>query len=67
MDGMPQIVLLAGVLMLLYGVAVVVGGRMAASRPLRTHSRLYGVVVGAVGGILVIVGISMFVSGGSRI
>lgn len=56
---MPQIVLLAGVLMLLYGVAVVAGDRMAASRPMRTHSKVYGLMVGGLGGVLVLVGIAL--------
>ena len=63
MAGMAQIVLLVGVLMLLYGVAVVAGGRVAATRPLRLHSRTYGLVTGGVGGVLVVVGTGLLVAG----
>lgn len=59
---MPQIVLLGGLLMLLYGVAVLAGGGMAASRPLRSHSRGYGAVVAGLGGVLLIVGIILLLT-----
>lgn len=60
---MPRIVLLAGVLMLLYGVAVVAGGQVAASTPLRGHSRVYGASVGVAGAVLVVVGAVLLVLG----
>lgn len=63
MAAMPQIVLLAGVLLLLYGLAVLAGGRVAASRPIRSHSRAYGAATGALGGVLVLVGIGLLVGG----
>lgn len=63
MGGMPQIVLLAGILMLLYGAAVVAGDRVAATSPMRSHSRVYGLVVGGAGSVLVIVGTALLLSG----
>lgn len=63
MAGMAPIVLLVGLIMLLYGVAVVAGGRVAATRPLRAHSRTYGLVTGGVGGVLVLVGIGLLAAG----
>ena len=56
MAWMPQVVLLAGVLLALYGVAVLGGGAVAASRPTREHSHTYGMVACGVGGALVVVG-----------
>lgn len=63
MAAMEQIVLLAGLLVLLYGVAVLAGGGMAATRPLRQHSRTYGLVATAVGGVLLVVGVTLLVAG----
>lgn len=55
--------LLAGILVLLYGVAVLAGGGMAGTRPLRAHSRTYGLVSAAVGAVLLVVGVGLLVSG----
>lgn len=57
---MAPIVLLAGVLLVLYGVAVLAGGRVASSQPLATHSRAYGLVSGGVGGLLLLVALALF-------
>lgn len=53
---MPQIVLLVGVLLLVYGVAVLAGGRVAGSSPMRAHSRAYGLVTAAAGALLLVAG-----------
>lgn len=63
MAAMEQMVLLAGVIVLLYGVAVLAGGSMAGSRPLRAHSRTYGLLSTAVGAALLLVGVTWLFSG----
>lgn len=60
---MARIVLLVGVLLLLYGAAVVAGGRVAGSSPMRAHSRMYGLVTGAAGAILLLAGIVWVLAG----
>lgn len=60
---MAQIVLLAGIILALYGAAVLAGGQVAASTPMRGHSRRYGigacalgVAVAVAGGVLLAAG-----------
>lgn len=50
---MAPIILLAGVLLLLYGVATLAGGPVAASRRLREHSKVYAFAC-AVGGLVLV-------------
>jgi hypothetical protein len=48
------IVLLAGLLLLLYGVAALFGGQIASSSRMRTRSRVYAQAC-AVGGVVLVV------------
>ncbi|HVM00748.1 MAG TPA: hypothetical protein VM324_15775 [Egibacteraceae bacterium] len=57
---MARTLLLAGVLLVLYVVAVLAGDRVASTRPMVTHSRAYGLVSGAVGGVLIVVALGLF-------
>lgn len=62
---MAQVVLLGGILLALYGVAVLAGGRVAASTRMRGHSRRYGLVACAVGVVVTIVGAALLAGGAS--
>lgn len=56
---MGPIVLLAGVLLALYGVATMFAGGVAASTRGADHSRRYAVVVTVLGVVVVLVGVAM--------
>lgn len=60
---MPQIVLFGGVLLLVYGVAALAGGRMASPDRGSPPSRLTGVLTGAAGVALIITGLSLLLAG----
>lgn len=59
---MAPIVLLVGVLLLLYGLASLTGGQVAASRRLREHSRAYAAACLAGGVLFVAAGLALLLS-----
>lgn len=59
---MPQIVLFAGILLLIYGIAALAGGSMASSDRGTQPSRLTGVITGGLGVVLVITGLSLLLA-----
>lgn len=59
---MPRIVLLVGIVLVLYGAAVVAGDRVAGSSPMRSHSRTYGFVTIVLGAVLLLVGVGWLLS-----
>lgn len=60
---MPQIVLFAGVLLVVYGAAALAGGSMASSERVRQPSRLTAALTGGVGAVLVVAGLSWLLAG----
>lgn len=54
---MEILVLMAGLLLVLYGLSALVGGGVAASRPLRAPGRPYGAAITVSGAVVLAAGI----------